>query len=235
MAWTPDDIAARLLHRDGLMLIIDKPAGLAVHAGPKGGQVLEDLLGGLMFGLPDRPALAHRLDKDTSGCLVLGRHRRATADLGKLFSSGRVKKTYLAVLVGAPPADEGLIDAPLARRSHDRRSWWMKVDAEGQPSLTRYRVLARGGGTSVVELTPETGRTHQLRVHMAHLGCPIVGDGVYGGDRARGVDPSMHLHAYRIIVPLRANKPAIDVTAPIPAHMRALTAALAGPAEPDAA
>jgi tRNA pseudouridine32 synthase / 23S rRNA pseudouridine746 synthase len=220
-------IAERLLHRDGLMLVIDKPAGLAVHKGPKGGIVLEDLLDDLRFGLPERPALAHRLDKDMSGCLVLGRHRRATADLGHLFASGRVRKTYIAVLVGAPPADEGVVDAPLARRDHDRRSWWMRVDANGQESLTRYRVLARGGGTSVVELSPETGRTHQLRVHMAHLGCPIVGDGVYGGDRARGVDPRLHLHARRIVVPLRPNKPPVDVSAPIPEHMRVLVGAAA--------
>ncbi len=222
MPFTAEDIAARLLHRDGMMLIIDKPAGLPVHAGPKGGPVLEDLLDGLMFGLPERPALAHRLDKDTSGCLVLGRHRRATADLGRLFATGLVRKTYLAVVVGGLPAAEGVVDAPLARRDHDRRSWWMKVDPGGQDARTTWRVLREGAGLSVVELSPLTGRTHQLRVHMAHIGCPIVGDGVYGRDRARGVDPRLHLHARRIVVPLRPNKPPVDVTAPVPEHMRAL-------------
>jgi tRNA pseudouridine32 synthase / 23S rRNA pseudouridine746 synthase len=219
---TPDDLLARVLHRDGLMLVIDKPAGIPVHAGPKGGANLEQYLDALRFGLPERPALAHRLDKDTSGCLVLGRHRRATADLGALFASGRIAKTYWAVVAGGPPEPEGVIDAALAKKGDDRRSWWMKVDAAGQPSLTRWRVLGNSAGVSFVELSPETGRTHQLRVHMAHLGCPIVGDAIYGGDRARGIDRSLHLHARRIVVPLRKNKPPVDVTAPAPRHMRAL-------------
>ena len=104
---TPEQLLARLLYRDALMLIIDKPAGLAVHPGPKGGPNLEDLLDGLRFGLPRRPELAHRLDRDTSGCLVLGRHRRALRRLGRLFAAGRVDKTYWAVVEGAPPAEAG--------------------------------------------------------------------------------------------------------------------------------
>lgn len=228
---TPDDLLARVLHRDGLMLVIDKPAGIPVHAGPKGGANLELFLDGLRFGLPERPALAHRLDKDTSGCLVLGRHRRATADLGALFASGAIQKTYWAVVAGGPPETEGIVDAALAKKGDDKRSWWMKVDPAGQPSRTRWRVLGTGAGVSFVELAPETGRTHQLRVHMAHLGCPIVSDAVYGGDRARGIDRNLHLHARRIVVPLRKNKPPVDVSAPVPGHMRALLA-LCGFTEP---
>src|SRR5918912_589679 len=104
---TPEEMQARLLYRDGLMLIIDKPAGLPVHAGPGGGPNLERYLGALRFGLPSPPALAHRLDRDTSGCLVLGRHRKALAKLGRLFSGGLVEKTYWAVVSGAPPEREG--------------------------------------------------------------------------------------------------------------------------------
>jgi tRNA pseudouridine32 synthase/23S rRNA pseudouridine746 synthase len=110
---TPEQMVARLLYRDGLMLVVDKPAGFAVHRGPKGGESLEDHFDALRFGLPRSPALAHRLDRDTSGCLVLGRHRKALAELGRLFKGGRVGKTYWAVVEGG--ADEGRIDLPLGR------------------------------------------------------------------------------------------------------------------------
>ena len=101
-AMTPEEMVSRVLYRDGLMLVIDKPAGLAVHRGPKGGESLEDYFGALRYGLPRAPALAHRLDRDTSGCLVLGRHRKALAELGRLFKTGRVGKTYWAVVEGGP-------------------------------------------------------------------------------------------------------------------------------------
>ena len=104
---TPEEMVARLLYRDGLMLVIDKPAGFAVHKGPKGGESLEDHFGALRFGLPRAPALAHRLDRDTSGCLVLGRHRKALAELGRLFKAGSVGKTYWALVEGGPTLDGG--------------------------------------------------------------------------------------------------------------------------------
>ncbi len=135
-------MVARLLYRDGLMLVIDKPAGLAVHRGPKGGESLEDHFGALKFGLPRAPALAHRLDHDTSGCLVLGRHRKALASLGRLFKNGAVGKTYWAVVDGAPEADEGRIDLPLGRRDASR-GWWMKHDPNGQPASTTWKVMGR--------------------------------------------------------------------------------------------
>ncbi|WP_181705214.1 RluA family pseudouridine synthase [Chthonobacter rhizosphaerae] len=219
---TPDALLARLLYRDALMLVLDKPAGLAVHAGPKGGPTLDDYLDDLRFGLPRRPALAHRLDKDTSGCLVLGRHKRSTAELGALFAGQKVRKTYWAVVCGVVDGEAGTIEAPLGRASHDSRSWWMKVDPEGQEAVTDWRVLGRGETLTFVSLSPRTGRTHQLRVHMAHLGHPIVGDGVYGGDRARGVDKRLHLHARAIEVPLYRKKPPVRVEAPVPEHMMRL-------------
>ena len=222
---TEEELLARLLYRDALMLIIDKPAGLAVHPGPKGGLNLEDLLDGLRFGLPRRPELAHRLDRDTSGCLVLGRHHRALRRLGGLFAAGRVDKTYWAVVEGAPPEAQGRIDLPLGRRNR-QRGWWMKVDSEGLPSTTDYRVLGRTEELTWVELRPLTGRTHQLRVHLAALGCPVRGDPIYGHARPDVPDrPLLHLHAGAIAVPLYANRPPIAVTAPTPAHMLdALTA-----------
>ena len=236
-----DALAARLLHRDGLMLILDKPAGLPVHPGPKGGPSLEPLLEQLRFGLPQRPELAHRLDKDTSGCLVLGRHRQALQRLGRLFAQGLVLKTYWAIVTGAPPEGQGRIDLPLARRSDDPRSWWMKVDPGGQPAVTAYRVLGgffpapvegasdrtRGrdeGGAGArwtwLELRPETGRTHQLRVHLAALGCPILGDRIYGL-RDEPAAPPLQLHARGISVPLYPNRAPISAVAPAPVHMLA--------------
>src|SRR5436309_4186899 len=113
---TPEQMVSRVLYRDGLMLVIDKPAGLAVHRGPKGGPSLEDHFAALRFGLPRAPALAHRLDRDTSGCLVLGRHRKALALLGKLFKGGRVRKTYWAVVDGGPAEDQGRTELALGRR-----------------------------------------------------------------------------------------------------------------------
>src|SRR5688572_6161787 len=177
---TPEEIVARLLYRDGLMLIIDKPAGYAVHKGPKGGESLEDHFGALRFGLPRSPALAHRLDRDTSGCLVLGRHRKALATLGKLFKGGRVGKTYWAVVDGGPAEDEGRIDLPLAKRD-ETRGWWMKPDPKGQPAVTTWKVLGRAGGDTWLALEPLTGRTHQLRVRCAESGWPILGAAICGG------------------------------------------------------
>src|SRR6201991_585645 len=144
---TGEEIVARLLYRDALMLVIDKPAGFAVHKGPKGGESLEDYFGALRFGLPRSPALAHRLDRDTSGCLVLGRHRKALATLGKLFKDGKVGKTYWAVVEGGPAEDEGRIDLPLGRPD-ESRGWWMKPAPQGQPATTVWKVLGRAGGQS---------------------------------------------------------------------------------------
>ncbi len=139
---TAEEMLARLLYRDGLMLVVDKPAGYAVHRGPKGGEALEDYFGALRFGLPRAPALAHRLDRDTSGCLVLGRHRKALALLGKLFKNGKVAKTYWAVVEGGPQDDEGRIDIALAKRD-ESRGWWMKADPHGLPSATTWKVMGR--------------------------------------------------------------------------------------------
>lgn len=215
------DIAPRLLYRDALVLVIDKPAGLPVHPGPKGGETLTDHLDALRFGLPRRPEAAHRLDRDTSGCLALGRHAKALVRLNKLFAaSGSVGKTYWALVEGGPADDTGSIDLALARRSDDPRSWWMKADPAGDPSLTHWRVLGRGGGLAWLALTPVTGRTHQLRVHCAASGFPILGDPIYGSGRRDG-GPSLHLHARALSLPLYPKKPPLLVEAPAPSHMRA--------------
>ncbi len=236
---TPEEMQARLLYRDGLMLVVDKPAGLAVHKGPKGGISLEDFFDALRFGLPRRPSLAHRLDRDTSGCLVLGRHRKALATLGKLFKRGDVGKTYWAVVEDGPKEDEGRIDMPLGRLD-EARGWWMKPDPNGQPAETTWKVLGRAkvSFTSAFEgevaanasegvaqitwlaLEPITGRTHQLRVHCAAMGWPVVGDAIYGNAPRNG-GPELHLHSREVAVPLYKNREAIKIVAPVPEHMRA--------------
>jgi len=219
---TPEEIVARLIYRDGLMLIIDKPAGYAVHKGPKGGESLEDHFGALRFGLPRSPALAHRLDRDTSGCLVLGRHRKALTTLGKLFKDGKVGKTYWAAVEGGPAEDEGRIDLPLAKRD-DTRGWWMKVDPAGAPSVTTWKVMGRaddnGKPITWLALEPLTGRTHQLRVHCAAMNWPIVGDTIYGSAPRSG-GPPLHLHAREVVVPLYKNKEPVRALAPVPLPMQ---------------
>ncbi|MGV6871394.1 RluA family pseudouridine synthase [Pseudochelatococcus sp. B33] len=269
---TEADIMRRVLYRDALMLVIDKPAGLPVHPGPRNAAsrnaralsdqmrssdrsefapnkesqienrssqigfrssgrdaTLTDFLPALRFGLPRVPELVHRLDRDTSGCLVLGRHRKALERLGKLFSGNQVEKVYWAVVEGGPQADCGEIDLPLGPRDPDR-GWWMKVDPAGQPALTRWRVLARADGLAWLALEPVTGRTHQLRVHCAASGFPILGDPIYGNaprQSGPGVGgPGLHLHARVITLPLYPKREPIRVEAPPPAHMAATLARL---------
>ncbi len=217
---SPADLLARLLYRDALMLIVDKPAGLPVHAGPGGGENLEQHFPSLRFGLPQPPALAHRLDRDTSGCLVLGRQRKGLSRLGRLFQAGHVEKTYWAVTDGVPAAAEGRIELPLYKEAK-KTGWRMVVDREkGQSAVTDYRVLGQGDGMAWLELHPRTGRTHQIRVHLAALGCPVKGDPTYG----RGGGP-MHLHSRAVSLPLYPKRDPIVAVAPVPEHMRGALAA----------
>jgi tRNA pseudouridine32 synthase/23S rRNA pseudouridine746 synthase len=251
---TPEEMIARVLYRDGLMLVVDKPPGIAVHRGPKGGGAFEDYFDALRYGLPRPPSLAHRLDKDTSGCLVLGRHRKALAHLGLLFKHSKIDKTYWAVVEGGPVEDEGTIDIALGKLNEER-GWWMKLDPHGFPSQTRWKVMGRaelsfpspvyGGGSgrgqageeahllrsdsdvqtpeskriTWLAMEPVTGRTHQLRVHSAAMGWPIIGDNIYG-KAPRFDGPILHLHAREVVIPISKNKPAVKVTAPVPQHMK---------------
>jgi tRNA pseudouridine32 synthase / 23S rRNA pseudouridine746 synthase len=215
-----DFLADRVLFRDAWMIVLDKPAGIPVHQGPGGGPNLEQYFPALTFGLPRLPALAHRLDRDTSGCLILGRHRKALARLGKMFQNGRIDKTYWAIVQGKPNDESGQIDLPLQKVLR-KDSWRMFPDPGGQPAITDYRVMGTAGDLSWVEFKPRTGRTHQIRVHAAASGWPILGDTIYG-NAPRSGGPGLHLHAREIVVPLYKNREPIRVTAPVPPHMRAV-------------
>jgi tRNA pseudouridine32 synthase / 23S rRNA pseudouridine746 synthase len=210
-----------LLYRDAHMLVINKPPGVAVHPGIGGDKLgnLQKYLDQLQFGLPKKPELAHRLDAATSGCLVLGRHPQALKTLGRLFQENKVTKTYLAVVVGKPSVAEGVMDFPLAKQSPHKHRWWMKVDPNGQRAITHFKVLQSDGDFSLLELCPQTGRTHQLRVHCQALGHPILGDGIYGNDMAKKFQ-GLFLHARKIEIPFNLKKPPVIVEAAISDYMR---------------
>ena len=220
------EITARLLYRDAMILVLDKPAGIAVHITGHDTIALDASFKYLQFGLPNPPALAHRLDRGTSGCLVLGRHRQALIKLGKLFEKQRVEKTYRAICVGVPAESQGFIDRAILKSGVGSK-WKMSLDEAGQKAVTEYRVLASHGGLSEVEFSPKTGRTHQIRLHAAFaLGCPIVGDPFYGpieGEFTATQMPMM-LHAETVSIPLQPSKPPIVVSAPLPEHLEKLRA-----------
>ena len=210
-----------VIHRDAQALVLDKPPGLATQGGTRTTEHVDGLLDALQFEAEGRPKLVHRLDKDTSGALLVARTARAAAFFAKAFSGRSAKKVYWALIVGVPSIEDGMIELPIAKQPGTGGEK-MHVDEEnGLPSRSRYRVIERAGNRAAwVELQPFTGRTHQLRVHMAAIGHPIVGDGKYGGPAAfltGGVSRKMHLHARNIQVD-HPDGGKIDVTAPPPHH-----------------
>jgi 23S rRNA pseudouridine955/2504/2580 synthase len=213
--------------RDWFML--NKPPGLATQGGTKTVQHLDRLLDGLADDQGQRPKLVHRLDKDTSGVLLVARSARAAGHFAKAFSGRTARKVYWALITGVPSTEEGLIDAPLAKQPGTGGEK-MHVDEEnGLPARTRYRLIDRAGNRAAwVELQPLTGRTHQLRAHMAAIGHPIVGDAKYGGAEAfltGGISRKLHLHARRLKIDGLDGKP-IDQTAELPSHFEESLATL---------
>jgi tRNA pseudouridine32 synthase/23S rRNA pseudouridine746 synthase len=219
-----------VLFIDGEAMVIDKPAGLAVHAGSKTPESLDDYLRHLRFGFQRPPLPVHRLDRDTSGCLLLARNPKAHKRFQRAFEDKKVTKTYIAVLDGVPEADEGVIDLALGKVSSAEEGWRMVIDPGGKAAVSRWRKLAVRDGRAIILFSPETGRTHQLRIHAAAgLGIPISGDPVYGyssprfrgeGDRAQrgGGAPyrgPMLLHALSLRME-RDGKPPVEATAPLP-------------------
>ena len=200
-----------VLYIDGEALVVNKPAGLAVHPGPRTPQSLEDRLRELRFGFARKPTIVHRLDRDTSGCLLLARNPKAHKRFAAAFEAGRVEKVYAAVLDGVPEGEEGVIEMPLAKVSSAEQGWRMVADPKGKAAATRWRVAAVKDGKALVLFVPETGRTHQIRVHAASgLGVPILGDPVYG----QGRGPTL-LHSLSLRLE-REGKPPVEAKAPLP-------------------
>lgn len=217
--------ASMVIHEDRDIFVLNKPAGLAVQGGTKTHHHLDGLLMGLGVELKERPLLVHRLDRDTSGVIVIARRRAVAAALGKLFATRAVRKTYWAVVKGVPRPAQGRIEVALvkARGPEGDR---MRASAKGeeedeQRAITHYAVIDKASGIAAwVSLKPVTGRQHQLRAHMAHIGTPIMGDEKYGGLEGlpEGVPHRLHLHARRIVFP-HPRDGLIDISAPLPAHM----------------
>jgi 23S rRNA pseudouridine955/2504/2580 synthase len=212
-----------VIHRDDAAIVLNKPAGLATQGGTKTENHVDGLLDALTFGLDNRPKLVHRLDKDTSGALLVARTSRAAGHFAKAFSSRTARKVYWALVVGVPDIADGFIDLPIGKQPGSGGEKMHVDEKDGASARTRYRIVERAGNTCAwVELQPYTGRTHQLRVHMAAIGHPIVGDGKYGGKEAfltGTISRKMHLHARRI----RIDHPAghqIDVRADLPPHVK---------------
>jgi len=212
-----------VLEQDRAAIVLNKPPGLATQGGTGTTRHVDCLLDAFADSGP-RPRLVHRLDKDTSGVLLIARTPGSAAFFSKRFSGRSARKIYWALVVGVPEIEDGLIELPLAKQPGTGGEK-MHVDEEnGQPARTRYRVIDRAGNRAAwVELQPLTGRTHQLRVHMAAIGHPIVGDGKYGGQDAfltGSISRKMHLHARRLIID-HPDGDKIDVTAPLPDHFAA--------------
>jgi len=231
-----------LLYSDSEVIVLDKPAGLVVHPGagrPTGTlahRLLERFPEMAGVGGPGRPGIVHRLDQGTSGVLVVARTAEAYAHLARLFADRRTRKVYLGVVYGTPKPANGWIDAPIGR--HPQKRTEMAIRPGGRAARTGYATLASANGISVLEVALETGRTHQIRVHLRHLGHPLVGDPVYGEARWKGlprsVQPTLRdfprpaLHAWKLAFPHPATAEPLAFEAPVPADLQALWMEVAG-------
>lgn len=210
---TMSPLADRTLFIDGEAIVLDKPAGLPVDPPRDGSLSLENHLASLTFGFQRWPVAVHRLDRDTSGCLLLARNPKAHKRFAAAFEAGTVTKTYLAVVEGVPEADSGSIDLPLGKTSSARDGWRMIVDpAKGKRATTDWQRITVVDGRALIAFVPRTGRTHQIRLHaLEGLGHPIVGDPVYG----RATPAPLLLHARAFSLP-RDGKPPVAASAPLP-------------------
>jgi len=224
-----DRIERMILFEDEHVLVLNKPFGLAVQGGTGTKRHIDGMLAGMAdrFG-GERPRLVHRLDRDTTGVLLVAKHRDAAAKLGRVFQTRSAAKTYWALVKGVPKPHQGKVEAPLVKAAGpdgDRvRKALPGEQEEAMHATTHYSVVDRVASKAAwVSLKPVTGRQHQLRAHMALIGHPIVGDNKYGGDKsmpAEQIEPKLHLHARRLLLPHPYTGGKIDVTAPLPEHMK---------------
>jgi 23S rRNA pseudouridine955/2504/2580 synthase len=227
-----------VLYKDADVLVINKPAGLAVQGGTGLDKNLDAMLDSLRFDAAERPRLVHRLDRDTSGVLVLARSGKAARELAEAFRDKSAQKIYWAVVVGVPSPERGTIDAPLSKHADHGFGERVGIDEEeGRNAVTRYALVERAGNRAAwLALMPETGRTHQLRAHCVILGTPILGDGKYGGPEAQltreNLPRKLHLHARAIRIP-HPKKGWITAEAPLPPHMQATWKFFGFAAKPD--
>jgi 23S rRNA pseudouridine1911/1915/1917 synthase len=218
----PQDIPLSAVHEDEDIIVIDKPAGMTVHPSP--GHEDWTLANAVLAYAPDiegvggehRPGIVHRLDKDTSGLIVVAKHERAHANLSKQFEMRTVKKMYLALVVGHPSPEEADVDGPIGRHPNSRQQ--MAIVSKGRAAITRYRVVQTYMDVSLVEARPKTGRTHQIRVHMASIGHPVVGDTTYG-NAAPGL-PRQFLHAYQLGFQHPITSEGMEFTSELPDELR---------------
>ncbi len=216
-----------ILYEDDHVLVLNKPFGLAVQGGSGTKRHIDGLLAGMVDRFGDRPRLVHRLDRDTTGVLLVAKHRNAAAKLGRVFQTRSAAKTYWALLKGVPKPPQGKVTAPLVKASGPEGDRVRKAkpgeQREAMHATTHYAVIDRVAHKAAwASLKPVTGRQHQLRAHMALIGHPIVGDNKYEGDKAmpaENMDHKLHLHARRIVLPHPFEKKDLDVTAPLPEHM----------------
>jgi 23S rRNA pseudouridine955/2504/2580 synthase len=223
----PQDVALlrdAVLYRDDWAIVVNKPAGLAVQGGTNTERHVDALLDGLRFESPERPRLVHRLDKDTSGILLIARNPAAAAFFTRAFRDKITRKVYWAIAVGLPQLRQGRIDLALAKHAGIRGRERVHADEEGKSAVTYYTVVDHAGTrASWLALLPVTGRTHQLRAHCAEIGTPILGDGKYGGSGTQlpggAAARQLHLHARSLAIP-HPQGGTLSVTAPLPPHMR---------------
>lgn len=218
-----EDIPLNIVYEDGDLMVIDKPAGLTVHPAPghPRGTLANAILSHLSYS-PDagdlRPGIVHRLDKDTSGLIIVAKNSTAHANLAVQFKSRSVVKVYQALVRGRLTPEEGVIEAPIGRDSRDRKRMAVVAEGKGRSARTKYRVLKYIGDYSLLEVRPETGRTHQIRVHLAAIGHPIVADAVYGG-KSPGLSRQF-LHAALISFNLPSNGERVEFKSELPADLK---------------
>ncbi len=218
-------VRAAVIYCDNDMIALNKPPGLPVQGGSRVARHLDGMLDALRFDAAEAPRLVHRVDRDTSGVLLLARHAPAARELTALFRSRELRKLYWALVAGVPKPAQGRIDAPLAKRQMGDGERVVATAEGGQRAITDYALIeAAGRRLAWLALMPRTGRTHQLRAHTAQVfGHPVVGDGKYGGEAAfpAGFEPRLHLHARALELPRPGNRAPLVLTAPLPPHMAA--------------